>query len=148
VCYAPGRAAEEARDWLGETVAAEPQSDGEFGTRLRHTIERRLSSGADRVVVVGAGQPGVDALVIEHAFSALRYSEVVYGPTTEGSIYLLGMKRLYPELLEGIPWATGSALSCSLQLARRRRLSVTLLPEIDEPAGQWVRGGVQAPADR
>jgi glycosyltransferase A (GT-A) superfamily protein (DUF2064 family) len=100
------------------------------------------------VVAVGADQPGVDALVIEHAFSTLRYSEVVYGPTSDGSVYLVGMRRLYRELLVGIPWATGSALSCSLMVARRRRLSVTLLPEIHQPAGAWVKGLPRVPVDR
>jgi uncharacterized protein len=147
VCYAPGHASSAAYHWLGDTVATEPQHEGDLGARLTHAIGRRLAAGAHRVVVVGADQPGVDALVIEHAFSALRYSEVVYGPTSNGDIYLLGMKRLYRELLEGIPWMAGGALSRSLQVARGRRLSVTLLPEIDQPAGGWLRGGPQARAD-
>jgi glycosyltransferase A (GT-A) superfamily protein (DUF2064 family) len=147
VCYAPAHASSAAHRRFGDATATEPQHDGDFGTRLAHAIERRLSSGADHVVVVGADQPGVDALVIEHAFSALRYSEVVYGPTADGNIYLVGMKRLYHELLEGIPWMAGGALSCSLQVARRRRLAVTLLPEISQPTGGWVTGGPQTRVD-
>jgi glycosyltransferase A (GT-A) superfamily protein (DUF2064 family) len=147
VCYTPGHASSSAHRWLGDALAAEPQHEGDLGVRLTHAIERRLSAGAHRVVVVGADQFGVDALVIEHAFSALRYSEVVYGPTGDGNIYLLGMKRLYRELLEGIPWMAGGVLSCSLQVARGRRLSVTLLPEIDRPAGAWLRGGPGTRAD-
>ena len=148
VCYAPGDTSSPVQHWLGDDLATEPQHGGDLGARLLHAIERRLSLGADRVVVVGADQPGVDALVIEHAFSALRYSEVVYGPTSDGNIYLVGMKRLHRELLAGIPWTAGGALSCALMVARRRRLSVTLLPEIHQPAGAWVKGLPRVPVDR
>jgi glycosyltransferase A (GT-A) superfamily protein (DUF2064 family) len=118
------------RRWLGADVATESQDDGDSSARLRRAMRARFDAGADRVVVVEADRADVAAPTVEQAFAALRYSELVVGPTAAGDIYLLGLGHMHHELLAAIPWGTSGVLEESLRGARERRLSVTLLPEL------------------
>jgi glycosyltransferase A (GT-A) superfamily protein (DUF2064 family) len=43
--------------------------------------------------------------MIENAFKVLKKKDIVFGPTLEGSYYLLGMRRLVPEVFSQIDWS-------------------------------------------
>ncbi len=130
----PGSSIDAVAEWIGADVPCEPQTEGALGARIASAMYRRFDAGAQYVVVMDAYREGVQPMMVDLAFAALDFSDVVYGPAANGGIYTIGMKRIYPDLLLDIPWGTIGALDRALQRARARRVAVTLLPEL--PAGQ------------
>lgn len=135
VSFADGKA-EEMRAWLGQGPDYQPQVGGDLGARMAAALERALSRGAPRAVLVGSDVPGLDEAVLTQAFSALADHDLVLGPSHDGGYYLVGLRRPCPQLFEGISWSSGRVLAQSLAVARDLGLRVALLKrlrDVDRP---------------
>lgn len=97
------------------------------GARVAEVVRGRLADGTQRVVITDVDRPPPRDLV-EHAFEALRYSELVCAPDGVGDIALLGMTQPHEDLFATIPWGTSGALDVLLRVAREQHVSVLLLP--------------------
>jgi glycosyltransferase A (GT-A) superfamily protein (DUF2064 family) len=78
---------------------------------------------------------------LEAAFAGLDGADVTLGPGHDGGYYLIGMKRLHPELFQGIDWSTERVVGQTLAACRRLGLAVRMLPE-------WYDVDVGADLDR
>ena len=144
VAHTPADAGEEMRDWLGDDVQYEAQRGTDLGERMAEAIEGRLSSGADRVVVIGSDAPDLTASILEEAFGSLDSSDVVVGPAADGGYYLIGMRVLHRSLFERIPWSGAETLARTLAACRAAGLRVHLLDilrDVDtaEDWREWAR---------
>ena len=54
--------------------------------------------------------------------------DVVIGPANDGGYYLLGMKKLHPQIFEDIEWSTEKVLKQTLKTCNDYHLSVYLAP--------------------
>jgi glycosyltransferase A (GT-A) superfamily protein (DUF2064 family) len=52
----------------------------------------------------------------------------VFGPSTGGGYYLLGLKTAHRRLFEGITWGTERVAAQTLERARELKLEVHMLP--------------------
>lgn len=120
----------EMRRWLGRGIKFVAQEDGELGKRMRQAVERSVSCGAKRVLIIGADCPGVDASLLSRAFELLRSHPLIFGPARDGGYYLIGLREAHPFLFENINWGTGEVLAASLARARESGLEPFLLPEL------------------
>ncbi|MDQ3698377.1 MAG: TIGR04282 family arsenosugar biosynthesis glycosyltransferase [Gemmatimonadota bacterium] len=129
------------RRWFGEGVDYESQCSGDLGARMAHAIERRVTAGAERVILVGTDCPGLDAPLLEDAFDALERADVVIGPAEDGGYYLIGTRRLHSALFAGIPWGSSRVLGNSLAAARAADLTVHTLRRLADidTAADWHR---------
>ncbi len=143
VCYDPADSLVEVREWLGHAVSEYwPQGDGDLGARLSRSVEQAFRS-VDRVVVIGADAPDVDAELIARAVAALASAHVVLGPTPDGGYYLIALREPRPELFMDIPWSTPRVLEVTVARARARGLCVGFLdPKSDIDTAQDLTPGV------
>ncbi|MFZ4634331.1 MAG: TIGR04282 family arsenosugar biosynthesis glycosyltransferase [Saprospiraceae bacterium] len=122
-------------DWSPSQFDKFVQAEGDLGVRMCSAFETAFAKGANRAVIIGSDCPELDPDTIHAAFEALNTHEVVLGPSADGGYYLLGMRRLWPTLFEGIQWSTAAVLTQTLDKAEQLGLSVyslqTLL-DIDE----------------
>jgi rSAM/selenodomain-associated transferase 1 len=122
-------------EWPPTQFDKHVQAEGNLGDRMRAAFKTAFDEGANRAVIIGSDCPDIDPHTIYAAFEALNTHEVVVGPSADGGYYLLGMRRLWPTLFEGIQWSTAAVLTQTLDKAERLGLSVyslqTLL-DIDE----------------
>jgi hypothetical protein len=58
----------------------------------------------------------------------LARHDVVIGPAVDGGYYLLGLKKAYKVLFQGISWGTGRVLEQTLKAAENNNLQVSFLP--------------------
>jgi len=116
------------KEWVGGGVEVRPQQRVDLGGRMASAIAESLVD-ADAVCVLGSDIPGVTPQTVIDAFSRLGESDVVFGPSTDGGYYLVGMRRPAPELFAGVEWSTERVLEQSLARAARAKLRVALLPE-------------------
>ena len=62
---------------------------------------------------------------------------MVLGPSDDGGYYLIGVRRLYPELFGNMPWSTPQVYNETLRRAAESGLRVGSLPawyDVDTPA--------------
>ncbi len=130
-----GGSAGDLRAWLGPGLGYRPQVTGGLGRRMGGAIRQAFAQGCRRVVLFGTDVPGCTAVHLETALDALRTTDVVLGPVTDGGYWLIGLRRP-ADLFSGIPWSTDRVLTDTLRLAEAQGLSVhslETLSDVDEP---------------
>ncbi|MBN2361738.1 MAG: DUF2064 domain-containing protein, partial [Deltaproteobacteria bacterium] len=102
----------ESAHWSGRMIAG-----------MRNEFDR----GARSVVALLTEAPTVPPHLVDHAFRALLFHDVVVGPTCDGQIYLVGACRPLPGLFEQVDW-TSPELLAAILAAAGRSTSLHLLP--------------------
>jgi len=107
------------------------QSPGDLGLRMRAAFGEMFASGSDVCCIIGSDAPDLPLSYILEAYRLLAapQPDVVFGPCRDGGYYLLGMRRVWPQLFTEIPWSSAHVLERSLAAARDSGLDTALLPE-------------------
>jgi uncharacterized protein len=124
------------QDWLGSRWQYSPQGAGNLGDRMAQAFTAAFATGASRVVTIGTDCPELDADRMAEAFQALQTHDLVLGAAKDGGYYLIGLRRLIPELFTGIAWSTDRVLAQTIAIAQRLGLTVATLEtlaDIDRP---------------
>jgi uncharacterized protein len=128
----------DARLW-GPTslgLALSSQGEGDLGARLHRAAERTIAGG-EKVLLVGADCPDLDAERLQEAAHALDRYDAVIHPAEDGGYALLGLNRNDPSLFDRIPWSSPDAgpETCARIAALGWSLNVReTLRDIDQPA--------------
>lgn len=145
---AAGRRADCAQKWIyytgteQEPVFLMSAAEGYFfrkqsGPDLGGRMLRAFEDHAGRpVVIAGSDCPALCAGDIDEAFRRLNEHDLVLGPARDGGYYLIGARRPYAELFEGMAWGTDSVFDETVKRAREAGLKTALLPpkqDIDDP---------------
>ncbi len=112
------------------------QVAGDLGRKMRTALKGALKQGVNRAVVIGTDCPDLTASRLRQAFEALETRELVLGPAHDGGYYLIGCRRVWPELFADIPWGTEHVLARTLAAARGAGLTPQVLgplPDVDRP---------------
>lgn len=117
--------------WAGVQQVAQPA--GSLSPRLASAF-----SGSRRpVIVIGTDCPQVGAADIADALSALRTSDLVFGPASDGGFWLMAaMAPLPAQVFDGVRWSSAQTLSdlsanLSGSIARLR-----MLTDVDDGASR------------
>ncbi len=112
------------------------QPQGDLGFRMGYAFETHFRDHYDKVVLIGSDIPQIAMSDINLAFEALDQHDLVFGPTTDGGYYLIGMKEpLQLPFSNKIQWGTSSAFTDSIrQLQDHYRVTqIRSLFDIDNP---------------
>jgi len=116
--------------WLDPSVSMFFQHGHSLSERLIHAYQWAFDQGAASVMAIGSDAPELSSTWIRQARGALRHTDVVLGPTTDGGYHLIGLTKPAPELFRDIPWSTPHVLDQTLQRVAELRLSVRCLEPI------------------
>lgn len=122
--------------WLGADVIYHQQGEGDLGKRMASAFERSFTAGMKGVVIIGTDCPDLDTQIMAEAFKFLETQDVVLGPAQDGGYYLIGLRRLIPELFVGINWGTSQVRQQTVEIADRLGLAIAFEPmlnDIDRP---------------
>lgn len=126
----PADGIDETRAWLGD-LCYRGQPEGDLGVRLAYAFDAHFNAHpSEPAIAIGADAPGVDAGVIARTGDALRTSDVVIGPASDGGYYLIGLSRRLPELFGGIPWGTDGVFEATCAACRALAVAPVILPEL------------------
>ncbi len=125
-------ALEDATAWQGDVVIAPataddaewaagllegcrivPQSGGNLGARINHVDNIIRAAGGRYIVYIGTDAPGLTDAGLADAAAALRNSDVVLQPASDGGVVLMAAAQPWPDLTT-LPWET-AALGAALQ---------------------------------
>ncbi|MBD2014675.1 TIGR04282 family arsenosugar biosynthesis glycosyltransferase [Microcoleus sp. FACHB-53] len=124
------------QEWLGSSLVYRRQSEGDIGDRMASAFQLSFAAGMTAGVLIGSDCPDLNAPLMAEAFQLLRQHDLVLGPALDGGYYLIGLRRLIPELFTGIPWSTAEVLQQTITIAKRLGLAVAKLPllsDVDRP---------------
>lgn len=110
--------------WLGDDVELVDQGDGDLGDRLA-----RVPAPA---ILLGADIPGLHALCLRQAASALARSQTVIGPALDGGYYLMGFNEPVPFLFHDMAWGQETVLEETLVRLAGRGLSPLMLQPLGD----------------
>jgi hypothetical protein len=108
---------------------------------MASAFQGSFETGMNSVVLIGTDCPDLNASLLAQAFQALKQHDLVLGPAEDGGYYLIGLRRLIPELFTGISWSTAEVLQQTQSIAQRLGLAVAYLPllsDVDRPEDLWV----------
>jgi rSAM/selenodomain-associated transferase 1 len=100
-----------------------------LGERLTAAVATAFGLGHLSVAIIGTDSPHLDPKEISAAFSLLATdkADVVFGPSSDGGYYLVGLRQSKPELFRDIPWSSSKVLGESLARAKSAGLRQALL---------------------
>ena len=134
--YFTGSAYASFQNWLGSDLVYQPQGEGDLGLRMSQAMKSAFANGMDSAIIIGTDCPSLNALLIAQAFEYLDQHDLILGPATDGGYYLIGLRRLIPELFIGINWGTSLVFQQTVEIANSLKLTVaylTPLSDIDRP---------------
>jgi hypothetical protein len=118
--------------WLGgRQIRCMAQASGDLGRRMHLAMQSTFAGGARRVVLIGTDIPGLTTAILEQAFSALHERDLVFGPSTDGGYWLVGLTRPV-NIFAGIAWSQRDVLEKSLALARQKGMTSHLLAPLND----------------
>ncbi len=120
------------QEWLGTDVEYYVQPEGDLGDRMVSAFKSVFSKGYTSALIVGTDCPDLNTTLLAQGFSALAQHELVLGPAIDGGYYLMGLRRLVPELFVDIAWSTGEVLEKTLAIAQQLKLTPFLLPHLTD----------------
>ncbi|MCH9031858.1 MAG: TIGR04282 family arsenosugar biosynthesis glycosyltransferase [candidate division Zixibacteria bacterium] len=107
------------------------QSDGDLGQRMQTAMTELLKDSLS-AVLIGADIPDLKLKHISAAFETLQKSDAVFGPTTDGGYYLIGMNRVHPEIFGDIPWSSNETLGKTLSMCDKCGIRYRLLDDLSD----------------
>ncbi|AFH49681.1 Hypothetical protein IALB_1975 [Ignavibacterium album JCM 16511] len=123
---------EKITKWLGSKLFYSPQQGADLGTRMKNAFQKVFSTGAKKAIIIGTDVPDLSIDIITNAFNLLDSNDAVIGPAKDGGYYLLGIKKMYSELFDGIEYSTDKVFSETLDRMEKLNLSYQLLPELQD----------------
>ena len=131
-----GESLQQMIDWLGPRFNYVHQGRGDLGERMASAFRENFQRKKTKVVLIGTDVPQLTTLHVQVAFNALEKHDLVIGPSTDGGYYLIGLRRMVPELFESIAWGADTVFQTTLQRAKDIGLSVKnleTLQDVDSP---------------
>ena len=102
----------------------------DLGGKMSAAFEQLIQDEQIKTVIIGSDCYDLTAGIIQQAFDILEHNDLVFGPANDGGYYLMGMKNYYPELFKKITWSSNLVLEQSLEIAKKKDLSFSLLEEL------------------
>jgi len=109
----------------------------DLGARMASAFRELFSEGAKKVVIIGTDSPWMGRKRILRAFRLLDKYNVVLGPAVDGGYYLVGAKKLLPQMFRGVDWGTSRVLRQTLRILKNAGVSYALLKQdfdLDRPS--------------
>ncbi|MEA5511470.1 TIGR04282 family arsenosugar biosynthesis glycosyltransferase [Crocosphaera sp. UHCC 0190] len=139
--YYTGKNKELMQAWLGDNLSYYSQARGDLGNRMNMAFIESFKLGFSKAVIIGIDCPDLNINILKNAFNYLENHDLVLGEAADGGYYLIGLKRVIPELFREILWGTSEVLSMTTNIADGLNLSYYLLPvlsDIDRPEDLYI----------
>lgn len=110
--------------WENSLFEKKLQKGADLGERMHHAFDTAFNKGYKKVLIIGSDLFDLTSSLITSAFEALETYDISIGPSLDGGYYLLGMKKLYPEVFKNKKWGTDSVLENTLQDLKKQNIKL------------------------
>jgi len=118
--------------FLTEKFLPRLQKGDDLGERMFHAMEEGVEAGFAHIVLIGTDCDELSREILDEAFSALERYDAVIGPASDGGFYLIGLKRVLPELFLDRQWSTPEVFGETTTILHRFAIEYERLPELSD----------------
>ncbi|MCT4629857.1 TIGR04282 family arsenosugar biosynthesis glycosyltransferase [Winogradskyella sp.] len=108
------------------------QNGKDLGERMLNAFKNGFEAGYKRIVLIGSDLPDINETHIKKGIETLENNEVAFGPAEDGGYYLIGLKKLIPEIFLNKPWSQPNLLNETLQELQRLNTTVSTLEPLND----------------
>jgi len=90
------------------------QNGKDLGVRMKKAFEWGFKMGYQNICIIGTDLWTLEKKIFQETFNALKNNNIVFGPSTDGGYYLLGLKKMNSSLFDITSWGTSKALEDSI----------------------------------
>jgi rSAM/selenodomain-associated transferase 1 len=105
----------------------EVQTGNDLGSRMGNAFQFVFANGYEKILILGTDCGELESKIVVKAFELLNIHEVVIGPARDGGYYLLGMKKMFADLFEEVPWSSEKVLFLTMEKLEKQAISYELL---------------------
>ncbi len=98
-----------------------------LGSRMDQVFKTLFAQGYRQVILLGTDVPTLPLDHFKQALTSLENHDLVLGPALDGGYYLIGLKRMAPELFADLPWSTDQVLRLTQEKATGIGLKASLI---------------------
>lgn len=117
-------------EWNTQVYEKRLQEGKDIFEKLSNAFNTVFKEDYDKAIMIMTDCPKLRPIFIENAFKKLDHTDVVIGPTNDGGIYLLGMKKLYPNILTHKNWGSGTIFADTLEDMEKSNISYFTFPQL------------------
>jgi len=130
ICVHPPDAIPAVAAWLGHQHQFMPQEGRDLGERMERAFEQIFADGYDRAILIGSDIPDLPSTLFSETFDALKESDAVIGPASDGGYYLIGFRKeaFVAEVFHDMPWSTSVVQEQTRRIFRQTGHNVHYLP--------------------
>ncbi len=110
--------------WDSKEFSKRLQQGADLGERMAIAFEDAFAEGFKKVIIIGSDMYNLTKYDIRRAFEGLDNSDFVLGPAEDGGFYLLGMKKMKPELFKNKAWGKNTVLRATLDNLKNEKISL------------------------
>ena len=127
--YTPADAADYFTAFKKKGFQLFPQTGTGLGERQNNIFMQQSAEGYDAITLIGSDSPDLPRSIVKSSFALLAsgQADAVFGPSSDGGYYLVGLRRPQPQLFRNIPWGTNDVLEKTLKAAEKSGLKTKLL---------------------
>lgn len=118
-------------------IIAYPQRGDRLGERMSNALADAFATGADSCLLIGSDLPYITSSDIALAERLLDDADIVFGPSSDGGFWLVGMKEPFPELFEDERYSKDDVLTRAQALCEKHGKTVAFAPfssDVDMPS--------------
>ena len=108
------------------------QRGNDLGERMMNAFDDSFKSGYKNVIGVGSDLPDLSAEIMTEGLRSLETNDTVFGPSEDGGYYLIGMKKLIPQIFIDKEWSTETLLDVTKSELNELGYSCKLLIELND----------------
>jgi rSAM/selenodomain-associated transferase 1 len=134
--YTPAGCEPEIEELVPEGWNLTPQVGADLGARMLGSLRSSITSGADKVILIGTDIPSLPRTHLISAINRLDNNDLVLGPTNDGGFYLIGTRIMLPDIFPDVAWSTDQVFEQTAEGVRSHSLLMSLIPpwnDIDTP---------------
>lgn len=132
VCYTPEDKENTLHHILGNQTEYFLQEGAGLGTRMYNALEYVLAKGYESCLLIGTDVPELKSEYLKNAFMVLDSRDVVFGCTTDGGYYLVGMKTPRKEVFNIPAYGHENVWKDTLYHLEQSNISVGYTQELDD----------------
>ena len=118
--------------WGDDIYQTAYQIESDLGGRMQNAFEQLFLKGYERLVIIGSDCYELTQEVIEQAFELLNISDAVVGPAKDGGYYLLGLRKMIPQLFADVAWSTDEVFSATVKTLENLNLTYSITPILSD----------------
>ena len=114
-----------------EKFCIRQQSDGDLGNRMKQAfidIQKENSYS----IIIGSDCPNLSVTHLEQALESLSQNDYVIGPAIDGGYYLLGLKKITPEIFDLKAWSHDKVMEDTIKIIEQTGSTYLLLEKLKD----------------